>query len=184
MLQGLAAKRHGMDLAAEVEPAFGAPPLLNEKVQDGELDAVLNYWHFTARLEAMGYQRLVGIEEAIRELGVESDPPQLGYVFFETFANDNPELVVAFADASRAAKQLLETDEEWERIRELTKAKDDATFEALKRSFRAGIIEHWGAAEQADAAKLYAILAGLGGEQLVGRAAELEPGTFWPNVSY
>ena len=54
MLQGLAAKRHGIDLAAEVEPVYGAPPLLNEKLQDGELDAVLNYWHFGARLEAQG----------------------------------------------------------------------------------------------------------------------------------
>lgn len=184
LLQALAAKRHGIDLAAEVEPAFGAPPLLNEKVQDGELDAVLNYWHFAARLEALGYRRLVGIEEAIRELGVATDPPQLGYVFFQSFADENAALVEAFADASRAAKKLLETDEEWARIRELTKAKDDATLESLQRSFRAGIIPHWGEAERADAAKLYVILAELGGEQLVGQASELEPGTFWPNVSY
>ena len=65
LLQGLAAQRHGIDLAAAVEPVFGAPPLLNEKVPDGELDAVLNYWHFTARLEAKGYRQLVGVEEAI-----------------------------------------------------------------------------------------------------------------------
>ena len=71
LLQGLAAKRHGMDLAAEVEPVYGAPPLLNEKVQTGELDAVLNYWHFAARLDAKGYEELVGVEEAIGELGVD-----------------------------------------------------------------------------------------------------------------
>lgn len=184
LLQGLAAQRHGMDLAAEVEPVFGAPPLLNEKVQDGELDAVLNYWHFVARLEAKGYKRLVGIEEAIREFGVESDPPQLGYVFYQAFVDANPDLVVAFADASRAAKQLLETDEEWERIRPRTKAKDDATFEVLKRRFREGIIAQWGDPQQADAAELYAILAELGGEELVGQATELQPGTFWPNVNF
>ena len=90
LLQGLAAKRYGMDLAAAVEPVFGAPPLLNEKVADGELDAVLNYWHFAARLEAKGYGQLVGVEEAIAELGVESVPPQLGYVFAESFGDAAP----------------------------------------------------------------------------------------------
>ena len=184
LLQGLAAKRHGMDLAAEAEPVYGAPPLLNEKVQTGELDAVLNYWHFAARLDAKGYDELVGVEDAISELGVGSVPPQLGYVFFESFAAENPELIAAFADASRAAKELLQDDAEWERIRPLTKAEDDATFAALKRRFREGVIEHWGEEERADAAELYAILAQLGGEQLVGGATELAPGTFWPDVAY
>jgi NitT/TauT family transport system substrate-binding protein len=184
LLQALAAKRHGMDLAAEVEPVYGAPPLLNAKVQDGELDAVLNYWHFAARLDARGFRQLVGIQEAIAELGAASVPPQLGFVFFQAFVDDNPELIAAFADASRAAKELLQGDAEWDRIRPLTKAEDDATFEALKRRYRAGIIAHWGAAEQADAAKVYAMLAGLGGEKLVGAATELAPGTFWPGVTY
>ena len=184
LLQGLAAKRHGIDLAAEVEPVYGAPPLLNEKIQDGELDAVLNYWHFAARLDAKGYKELVTVEETISELGVGSVPPQLGYVFFESFANENPELIAAFADASRAAKELLKGDAEWERIRPLTKAEDDATFEALKRRFREGIIERWGEPERADAAAVYGVLAGLGGEQLVGGATELAPGTFWSDVAY
>jgi NitT/TauT family transport system substrate-binding protein len=184
LIQGLAAKRHGIDLAAAVEPVYGAPPLLNEKVQDGELDAVLNYWHFAARLEGKGYRELVGVEEAIAELGVGSVPPQLGYVFAESFGTQNPGLVEAFAAASRDAKELLKGDQEWERIRPLTKAEDDATFEALKRRYREGIIERWGEAEQADAAELYAILADLGGEKLVGDVTELAPGTFWPDVTY
>jgi NitT/TauT family transport system substrate-binding protein len=184
LLQALARSRHGIDLAAAAEPVFGAPPLLNEKVQDGGLDAVLNYWHFTARLEAQGYREVVGVEEAIAELGVASVPPQLGYVFAESFAEQHPELIAAFADASRAAKQLLLTDAEWERIRPLTKAPDDATLAALKRRFQQGIIDHWGGVQQAEAAQLYAILAKLGGEELVGGATELAPGTFWQGVTY
>jgi NitT/TauT family transport system substrate-binding protein len=184
LLQGLAAKRYGMDLAAAAEPVFGAPPLLNEKVADGELDAVLNYWHFTARLEAQGFEQLVGVEEAIAELGVASVPPQLGYVFAESFGEQHPELIAAFVEASRAAKQLLMGDEEWQRLRPLTRAEDAATLDALKRRYREGIIEHWGKEEQADAAKLYEILAELGGEKLVGGATTLAPGTFWPEVSY
>ncbi len=184
LIQGLATKRHDMDLAAEVEPVYGAPPLLNETATSGDLDAVLNYWHFSARLEAQGFKELVGVEDAIAELGVASVPPQIGYVFRESFGTDHPGLIEAFAAASRDAKQLMLTDAEWERIRPLTKAKDDATFEALKRRYQDGIAEHWGEAERADAAKLYAILAELGGEKLVGSAKELAPGTFWPTVVY
>jgi NitT/TauT family transport system substrate-binding protein len=184
LLQGVAKQRYDMDLSSEVEAVFGAPPLLNEKIQTGELDAVLNYWHFCARLEAKGYNRLIGVNEAARELGVAGDVPQLGYVFREDFANDHPELIEAFADASLAAKALLQTDEEWERIRELTKAEDDATLNVLKARFQEGIPLSWGEVEQADAGKLYSILSGLGGEELVGASPVLEPGTFWPNVTY
>lgn len=184
LIQAVARERHGMDLANEVEAVFGAPPLLNEKVQTGELDAVLNYWHFCARLEAQGYDRLLGVNDAIKELGVGSDVPQLGYVFPEDFASENPELIEAFADASRAAKALLQTDEEWARIRELTKASDDATLNALKARFQEGIPLSWGEVERADAARLYELLAELGGEELVGSSPTLMPGTFWSNVTY
>ncbi|NJO38381.1 MAG: ABC transporter substrate-binding protein [Rhizobiales bacterium] len=184
LVQAVAKERHGMDLANEVEAVFGAPPLLNEKVQTGELDAVLNYWHFCARLEAQGYKRLLGVNDALKELGVGSEVPQLGYVFHEDFANDNPELIDAFADASRAAKDLLQTDEEWERIRPLTKAEDDATLKALETRYQEGIPLSWGEVERADAAELYKLMAKLGGEELVGSSPELMPGTFWPNVAY
>ncbi|MEM7042076.1 MAG: ABC transporter substrate-binding protein [Pseudomonadota bacterium] len=184
MVQAVAKERHGIDLASEVEPVFGAPPLLNEKVETGELDAVLNYWHFCARLEAKGYDRLLGVNEAAKELGIAGDVPQLGYVFREDFANENADLIEAFADASRAAKALMQTDEEWERLREKTKAADDATLETLKARFQEGIPLSWGEVERADAAQLYDLMAKLGGEDLVGPSPVLMDGTFWPNVAY
>ncbi|HUP21980.1 MAG TPA: IS110 family transposase, partial [Thermoanaerobaculia bacterium] len=48
---------------------------------------------------------------------------------------------------------------------------DDATFEALKRRWREGVIESWGEDERAAAAELYAILAELGGELQVALEA-------------
>lgn len=184
LIQAAAQQRHELNLADEVEAIFGAPPLLNEKVQTGDLDAVLNYWHFSARLEAQGYKRLLGVNEALEELGVAGNVPQLGYVFREDFANENPDLIEAFADASRAAKALLQTDEEWTRLREMTKAKDDATLETLKLRFQEGIPLTWGEIERAEAANLYGLLAELGGDELVGSSSELMPGTFWSNVVY
>jgi NitT/TauT family transport system substrate-binding protein len=64
------------------------------------------------------------------------------------------------------------------------RAADEATFLALRDGFRSGIPERWGDAERADAARLYAIMAELGGKELVGDSATLQPGTFWSEVAY
>ena len=185
ILQGLAQQRHGMSLKDEAIPVYGAPPLLTEKLKTGELDAVLNYWHFCARLEAQGYPQLIGVNEAQAALGVPESAPQLGYVFKQSFADAHPELIRAFAEASREAKQILaSSDAEWQRLKPLTRADDDTTLKALQRRFVEGIVPHWGPAEQQQAADLYLILAKLGGEPLVGKAPELVAGTFWSGVSY
>jgi NitT/TauT family transport system substrate-binding protein len=118
-------------------------------------------------------------------LGVPASVPQLGYIFQEGWGEENPDLVAAFARASRAAKEIMRTsDEEWQRLMPVTRAEDEAELEAYMRRYREGIVEHWGERQQADAARLYAVLAELGGVRLVGSATELAPGTFWPRVSF
>ena len=179
------AREQGVELAEVTELVYGAPPLLAEKFKSGELDAVINYWHYAARLEAGGDKRLLDVTQAQEGLGVPADTPQLGYVFREQWADEHPDLVQAFARASRAAKVIMdESDEEWERLRELTRAEDDATLDALKRRYREGIVRSWGERERAAAGQLYAVLAELGGEQLVGSSPVLVDGTFWSGVSY
>jgi NitT/TauT family transport system substrate-binding protein len=185
MLQAYAGKTAGMDLAKDVEPVYGAPPLLTEKLKSGELAAVLNYWHFGARLEAEGYQRLVGIGEVQEALGIPASVPQLGYIFKEEWADQHANLVEAFSRASRAAKEIMKTsDAEWQRLKPLTRAENDAELDAFMRRYREGIVEHWGDQQRKEAAALYRVLAELGGEKLVGKGDELAPGTFWPKVSY
>lgn len=184
LIQALA-KEQGVDLAETVDLAYGAPPLLAEKFKSGELNAVINYWHYAARLEAQGHHRLIDVTQAQEALGVPADTPQLGYVFREDWADQHAALVQAFARASRAAKAIMdESDEEWQRLRPLTKAEDDATLDALMRRYREGIVHHWGDRERAAAAQLYLVLADLGGEELVGSSPVLVDGTFWPGVRY
>jgi NitT/TauT family transport system substrate-binding protein len=185
LIQALAKERDGVDLAEAAEVVYGAPPLLTEKFRSGELDAVINYWHYAARLEAQGHKRLLDVTEAQEGLGVPADTPQLGYIFREEWADEHAELVQAFARASRAAKAIMdESDEEWERLRALTRAEDDATLAALKRSYREGIVRSWGDPERAAAGQLYAVLAELGGEDLVGSSPVLVDGTFWSGVRF
>lgn len=185
LLQAYAKQNAGLDLARDAEPVYGAPPLLTEKLKSGELDATLNYWHFGARLEAQGYRRLIGLDAVQEALGIPASVPQLGYIFSESWADAHVELVLAFSRASRAAKSLMLTsDAEWQRLMPMTRAESAAELDAFMRRYREGIVEHWGEQQQAEAAKLYLVLAELGGPKLVGPGKELAPGTFWPNVSY
>lgn len=185
ILQAYARQSAGLDLAAVAKPAYGAPPLLNEKLVSGELPAVLTYWNWAARLEAKGHRRLMGINEAQAGLGVPADTPQLGYVVKQELAEADPAKLLAFVAAARAGKAVLDTDDaEWERLRPLTRAEDDATLAVLRQRWREGVVRRWGPAERADAANLYEILAKLGGPGLVGGAATLAPGTFWDAVTF
>ncbi len=180
MLQGMASGEEGLDLARDATPVYGAPPLLAEKLRQGELDAALNYWNYNARLEAEGFCEVVSAQEAARALGASGDISAVGYLFDEGWAEANPDLARGFVAASRDAKALLgSSDEAWERIRPLMDAEDNAVFETLIRRYREGIPSRAIAEEEADTARVYGYLAEAGGEALVGPAREMAPGTFW-----
>ena len=179
-IQGLSEVRHDFDLKGESEQVFGAPPLLAEKLRQGELDAALNYWHYNARLETEGFCELVGGQEAARALGAEGDISAIGYVFSEEWADENRDAAVGFVRASKAAKDLLaESDEEWQRLRPMLNAENEAVFDTLVQRYREGIPSRPIADEERDTAKVYDYLAEAGGEQLVGPAEEMAEGTFW-----
>ena len=180
LLQGLAKQQHGLDLAAENEIVFGAPPLLAEKTRDGELDGSLNYWHYCARLEADGFKRLVSVEDATTQLGASGPISSLGYVFDEAFAADNPDLP-AFTKAIKQTKQLLaESDEQWVAMANEGIIKDKgAALLKLRDRYREGIPTRDLNDEIRDAEIVYQLLEDLGGAKLVGDSKVLVDGTFW-----
>lgn len=179
LLQGMAQQDHKIDLAADNDIVFGAPPLLAEKARDGELDAVLNYWHYCARLEADGFRRLISAEDAANALGSTGPVSAIGYVFDEQWAASHP--AAAFVKASRETKQiLLESDEEWQRLAESGAIKDGPdALKVLRDRFREGIPARSLVEEVLDAGVIYGVLAQLGGKKLVGDSATLADGTYW-----
>jgi len=185
LMRALASEKHGLDLEKSVEKVFGAPPLLSRQLEDGNVDAVLTFWHFAAKLEAKGMRRVVDVGQIARELGIGAQVPQIGYVFNDDWVKAHPGKLKKFNDALLEAKAILGwSNKEWERIRPLTKAKDDATFEALKKGYRDGIPTSWGDREREEAAKLFGILAEIGGVKLVGPGKGIEKGTFAESVTY
>lgn len=171
----------GEDLADAARVSFAAPPLLNQMLLTGELDAVITFWNFTARLRAAGMREVLPVPEVLPRLGVAGKLPLIGYVFRESWARENPGDLAGFLAASREARGILAaSDAEWERIRPLTGARDDdAILAALRDAFRAGIPD-----PDTDAtvpvAAAFSVLARIGGRALVGRGGELAGGTLWP----
>jgi NitT/TauT family transport system substrate-binding protein len=186
LLRAYTQKELGKDLADMLQPNFAAPPLLNELMSKGELDAVLNFWHFSARLKAKGMQELIGVSDILPALGVNGDVPLLGWVFREDWAAEQRPAVEGFLRAARKAGELMQQDDQlWdEYLRPMSNAEDDATLVALRDSYRIGIPQQFGAAEIEVAAKVFEILARLGGEDLVGSSTALQPGTFWEGYSF
>jgi NitT/TauT family transport system substrate-binding protein len=180
LFRALTLEADGKDLAETAVPVFAAPPLLNQQLKQGRIDAAINFWPYVARLTTEGMHRLIGTREATESLGIETVVPLVGYVFDEDWARAHPQAIAAFLRATAKARELLAgSDEEWQRLRAMMRAPDEATFLALRDGYRAGIPQPLGEAERADAARLFAILAQLGGKDLVGDASELSPGTFW-----
>lgn len=181
LLRAQAAQRHGIDLAAAATPLYAAPPLLSQQLQAGRLDAVLTYWHHAAKLEAAGMRQLAGVADLARDLGLRSEVPALGYVFHAGWAARNEAALAGFTALTRQAKAVLATDDDaWTGIRPLLGADTDAAAARLRDRFRQGIPRRWTEAERADAARLFAILADLGGPELTGDTATIPDGTFWP----
>ena len=180
LLRAQAREGAGIDLEREAEIAYGASPLITLKLEQGALDAALTYWTYCARLQAKGFRRLIGADAVIRALGVDGDVALSGYLVQNRTVLEKPAAVAGFVRASRAAKAMLAADPSaWEIVRPLMAAEDEATFEALRREFLAGIPRRPLASERADGDKLYAVLARLGGERLVGAGGGLPPDLYY-----
>ena len=180
-----AAQRRGIDLARQTRLNFGAPPLLYEKLRQGEAEASLNFWNFCARLESQGYRRLYDVRDAEAELGLTQPVAVIGYVFSERFIAAHPGTIDRFLVAARKADQiLLRSDAEWEALRPLmAAAEDQATFEAYRTIGRSTVPRRSIDDEEADARKLFRTLAQIGGAELVGPSKELDEHLYYrPSV--
>ena len=182
VLRAYAAQEYGMDLKAETEQVFGAPPLIFKTAVDGGVDGAINYWHFNAKMQARGMRKLIDIHDAARALDLDPQTPLLGYVVRGELLRAKPGLVAGLAAASRAAKDImLSNDAVWDRLRPLMSARSDAQFLALRDGFRAGIPPAAPVDEQA-AARMLALMADLGGTELLGDATTLPQGVFYKQV--
>jgi len=178
LIRAYAQKTFALDLAQESQPVFAAPPLLNEELERGGIDALITFWQFAEPLKAKGARELITLADTAQTLGLDPETPLLGYVFSEGWAKAHSGLAPKLAKASREAKAILASDNsEWERLRPLMNVQTDQDFEALKAGFRAGIPASSDVNIEA-AQRFFAVLAASGGRDLTGDQATLAQGTF------
>lgn len=184
IVRAVARRKEGIDLARTAHIAYGAPPLLNAKLQQGGLDAVLTYWNYVAPLEVAGFSPLITVSACAEDLGLPPHPPILGYVFNGTWAAANADLINGFLAASAKAEAiLLHSDAEWDAVRPLMNAPNDALFLRLRDGFRAGIAHAPPAEVEKAADRLFAILHAEGGDAATGGLSSMPSGVFWPAPS-
>lgn len=171
----------GRDLKDSAEIVYGAPPLLNAKLLQGELDATLTFWTFAARLDVAKCREVISVAACGERLNLPPTLPLVGFVFHEDWAKAHKAEINGLLAAAADAEHLLATsDEEWVRIRPLMDAKDDALFEDMKRRFRAGIVHASAQREQEIAAQMFKVLLQTGGSAVTGGLTTLPDGIFWP----
>lgn len=179
LLKALAQKQQ-LNLNTSLEKVYGAPPLLNQQLSSGRIDALLTYWHFAARLEAQGYRQLLSGEDIIRELGISETVPSLGYVFKRSWADQHKAAVQEFLKTAQAAKnKLCDSDQAWNKIANLTQTEDPNAQKQIRSHYCQGRVIHWGEAEQAAAGKIYQLLQQADNSKLADKNSPLQAGTFW-----
>jgi NitT/TauT family transport system substrate-binding protein len=182
IVRAAARSKHGLDLAAATEVIYGAPPLLEAKLRQGELDAVLTFWNFAARLQAAGCREIVSVADCTRTLGMLGPVPLVGYVFHADWAETRTAVIDGFLAASAAAEKILAASaEEWQRIRPLMNAPDDALFQALQQRFLQGTTHVSAEQQRHSAGRLFDLLLATGGPPATGGLTVLPDGIFWRN---
>lgn len=171
--------RTGTDLAQVTQQVFGAPPVIQNAAERGEVAGAINFWHFLAKMQAGGMRQIISISDAATDLGLDPQLPLLGYVLRDKWIAAHPDLAQGLARASRQAKDVLRRDQAaWGRLRDRMNAADEAEFQALRAGWLAGIPPA-GPVDADNAARLFSVMAELGGQDLTGGLTELPLGLFW-----
>ena len=179
-LRAYAIKKYKKDPLTFFNTSFAAPPLINGLLRNNQLDAGYNYWNYTARLEALGYEEFLTLKDILPYIGIEGELPLIGYVFREGFVQENEVTLKGFIKASNEARKILKTsDNEWQRISEMTGAKNQLMLEKIRDSFRKGIPSDNHQLMIKNIQHAYEILSQIGGEELVGSSSSLAAGTYW-----
>ncbi len=177
------ALKQGVDLEKQATVLYGAPPLLAEKAAQGELDAVLEFWNFAVDLEAHGFRRAIEMTQVEKALGAKSDPVVTGYVFDEGFAATHERPLSRFFAMMKNARKLIASDEKaWRAAATRIREKDKSTLELYRKRYIEATPKGGLSEQEEDAAKLFAVLAQIGGEKLVGPEKSLDPGVFYRSV--
>ncbi len=180
LLSALYRQKSGNSLQEQAEISFAAPPLLSRQLKAGQLDLVLTYWHFAARLEAEGFKQWGDGSALLQAMQLDPDMPFLGYVFRRNWAEQNRAALNAFLRGVAGTRtDICQQDAAWQMVIPLTRTEDDKTLNLLRQRYCRGQVENWENRHRAEIKKTFETLKDLSQSRLTGGQAEPDAQTFW-----
>lgn len=147
IMRALTISQYGFDPQADGEVVAAAPPLMQQLIARGEVDAGLPLWHFVARIEGAGQGReLMPVTGMLEELGLPSDLPNLVILARDDFDADlKRAFLAAFIETVELLKTLPADDAFWQSILDLGlySLPDPSLFPAVVERWKAGTPDAW-----------------------------------------
>jgi len=147
IMRALTISQYGFDPQEDGEVVAAAPPLMQQLIASGEVDAGLPLWHFVARIEGAGQGReLMAVTDMLEELGLPSDLPNLVILARDDFDADlKRAFLTAFVETVELMKTLPSDDGFWQSILdlELYSLPDPSLFPAVVERWKAGTPDAW-----------------------------------------
>lgn len=180
LIRMAAMELYGFDPEVENTITQGAPGLLIGLMNQGEVDAMLNYGDIITRMSGSEDFRIVfDVQQMLTALEMPSDTPFLYYAFTESFIEENPDVVAAYADAYEEAIQYInENDEVWQDIAVNYDEDDPATIDRLMENSRNKIAPRYYNEMEDDIRDLFVFLRAEFDERVLG-VNELPEQIFW-----
>jgi len=180
LLSALAQVKYGINLNQSVDKVFASPPLLNEELRKGKVDAVLTYWNYSAKLQSEGFQQIITGQEIIKGLGIAVDVPSIGYIFRESWANAHSKEISGFLRAvSQARETLCNSTVAWEKAVPEAQENDAKARANLRQRFCDGRVKQFGTKELAAAHKIYELVNTSNPKSQSDPEQGLPPRVFW-----
>lgn len=171
---------YGLDLTTDLTVKFSSPPVLNALLLNDQLDAVVNFWHFSARLTAQGARTLITMNEVLEAFELNTPVPVLGWVFSKRFGDERAELIEQFLGTSYSArKKLLQDDALWLELPSLTNSDHADYLHSLRADYRDGIPQAFGPKHISAMQTLMTILVREAGVDWLGGISQLPGDVFW-----
>ena len=178
ILRALTSGRLGFDPQHDASMIAVSPPLMEELMERGELDAAIPFWHIGARLVGSGrYRHVMAVTEMLAELGLPTDLPILVIV-----ARDgaDPDLVRRFLQAFRETTARMRADDAvWQGILDegLYSLPDPSHFSSVREAWGEGLPQSWSEETVEGLVRLVEALVEVAGPEVVG-VAEIDPAAF------
>jgi len=179
VLRAACKRLHGFDPQVESTAISGSPILLSGLLEQGEFDAILQFWQHSVRLLASGRFRAVAeLRELLRVFGVSKPIALLAYVCREEFANSQAGLVAAFLEASREARDYLAASAGiWPELGEEMGISDARALSLVRERYLEGVPKVWSAECVQDIERLFEELDRAGCTDILGFSS-VPSGTF------